>query len=98
MVKKDLYNKLFDTILQLETVEECYAFFDDICTIGEIDSIAQRLEVAKLLSKNNTYLDIAKQTSASTATISRVKKCLNYGTGGYQLAIRRAESKDKNTK
>ena len=80
---------LFEAILKLETREECYRFFEDICTIKEIQSIAQRLEVAKLLTLNKTYTEIEKQTGASTATISRISRCLNYGADGYKIVLER---------
>lgn len=86
-------NQLFESILQLKTIEECYQFFDDLCTVGEIKSMAQRLEVARMLQKGYTYSQIEKETGASTATISRVKRCLHYGTDGYQLALDRLGQK-----
>ncbi len=82
-------NRLFEAILTLETVEECGNFFEDIGTIAEIKAFAQRLEVAQMLKSGSTYGDIAAQTGASTATISRVNKCLNYGTDGYNLVLER---------
>ncbi|AZR72007.1 hypothetical protein BBF96_00450 [Anoxybacter fermentans] len=82
-------DQLFKAILLLENEEECYRFFEDICTVNEIKSIAQRLEVAKMLKEGATYEEIAKVTGASTATISRVKRCLNYGADGYQLVLKR---------
>ncbi len=87
---KDPYiNKLFDAILLLESKEDCYRFFEDICTIGEVQSMAQRLQVAKMLKQGRTYVDIAQATGASTATISRVKRFLNYGANGYNIIIER---------
>jgi TrpR-related protein YerC/YecD len=87
---KDPYiNKLFDAILLLESKEDCYRFFEDICTIGEVQSMAQRLQVAKMLKQGRTYVDIAQTTGASTATISRVKRFLNYGANGYNIIIER---------
>ena len=80
---------LFEAILSLENEEECYRFFEDICTIKELQSIAQRLEVAKLLREKKTYSDIEEITKASTATISRVNKCLQYGSGGYRIVLER---------
>jgi len=77
----------FEAVLQLETIEECYRFFEDICTIKEIQSIAQRLEVAKLLTLNKTYNEIEEETGASTATISRINRALNYGAGGYKIIL-----------
>ncbi|WP_102401292.1 YerC/YecD family TrpR-related protein [Haloimpatiens massiliensis] len=78
---------LFDAILKLENKEECYRFFEDICTINEIKALAQRMQVAKMLMERRTYLDIAGTTGASTATISRVNRSLNYGSNGYKLAF-----------
>ena len=72
-------------VLQLRTVEECYAFFMDVCTMNEIASLSQRYEVAGMLRDKKTYLDISEKTGASTATISRVNRSLNYGNDGYQI-------------
>ena len=82
---------LFEAVLQLENVEECYQFFEDVCTINELLSLSQRFEVAKMLTENKTYLEIAEQTGASTATISRVNRSLNYGNDGYQMVFSRME-------
>ena len=79
----------FKAIITLKTEKECDMFFDDICTIQELEAIAQRFEVAKLLVEGKSYVDINKETGASTATICRVSKCINYGEGGYKTAIRR---------
>jgi TrpR-related protein YerC/YecD len=84
---------LFKAILSLENLEECYRFFDDICTINELQALAQRLEVARMLKEKCTYLEIAYKTGASTATISRVNRCLNYGADGYNLVLGRLEDK-----
>jgi TrpR-related protein YerC/YecD len=89
--------QLFRAILTLETVEECYRFFDDLCTIGEIKSLAQRLEVARMLKQGYTYSQIEEKTGASTATISRVKRCLHYGMDGYNLVLARLEEAEKET-
>ena len=78
----------FKAIITLKTEKECEMFFDDICTIQELEAIAQRFEVAKLLVEGKSYVDINKETGASTATICRVSKCINYGEGGYKTAIR----------
>ena len=87
-------DRLFEAILTLKTPEECYAFFEDVCTVNEILTIAQRLEVAELLNKKEkSYVDISRQTGASTATISRVNKCLAYGTDGYALVLSRMKNK-----
>lgn len=80
-------DNLCRAFLDLEDIEDVYNFLEDLATIGEIKSMAQRLEVAKLLSESKTYPEIVKQTGASTATISRVKKCLDYGAGGYEKAL-----------
>lgn len=85
----------FEAVLSLETIEECYNFFEDVATINEIKALAQRIHVAKLLSQKKVYTEIAEKTGASTATISRVNKCLNYGTGGYSLVLNRIEESKK---
>lgn len=90
-LRDDMTDKLFEAILTLETVDECYRFFEDIATIGEIKALAQRLEVAKMLDAGMTYEDIVAATGASTATISRVKKCLHYGADGYRIVLERAK-------
>ncbi len=82
-------DRLFETILNLQTIEECYEYFEDICTIKEILDMSQRLDTAILLSKGLSYQKIAEQVAVSSATIGRVSKCLNYGSGGYQKAIER---------
>jgi TrpR-related protein YerC/YecD len=91
--KRDDIDKLFQAILMLETEEDCYRFFEDICTINEIHAIAQRLEVAKLLNEKKTYSEIEEMTGASTATISRINKCLVYGADGYKLVLAKMENK-----
>lgn len=88
-IKSDQVDKFFEAVLLLESKEECYQFFEDICTIKEIKSIAQRLEVAKLLKVKKTYNEIEAETGASTATISRINRSLNYGVGGYDIVLRR---------
>lgn len=88
-LRDETTDRLFQAILTLRSVEECYRFFEDIATISEIKALAQRLEVAKLLDAGMTYEDIVAATGASTATISRVKKCLHYGADGYRLALER---------
>ncbi|MDR2558141.1 MAG: TrpR-like protein, YerC/YecD [Oscillospiraceae bacterium] len=80
---------LFKAVLKLENVEECYNFFEDICTVQELKSIAQRLTVAKLLTEKHVYNHIVKETGASTATISRVNRTLGYGNDGYNLILER---------
>ena len=84
-------DELFDAILTLRDREDCYRFFEDICTINEIHAIAQRLQVAKLLKEKKTYSEIENRTKASTATISRINKCLNYGADGYNIILERLE-------
>ena len=81
------FEGLFNAILKLETMEDCRKFFEDVCTIKELQAIAQRLDVAEMLNAGKNYLEISKVTGASTATISRVAKCLNYGAGGYELVL-----------
>ena len=92
-LRDSLTDDLFDAILLLKDREECYRFFQDIATVAEIKSLAQRLEVAKLLEKNVTYTTIAQSTGASTATISRVKRCLYFGADGYQMVLKRLGEK-----
>lgn len=82
---------LFEAILKLETVEECYKFFEDACTIKEILDIAQRLKAAKMLTNGENYAVVSRETGMSTATISRVNKCLSYGGGGYKMILDRLE-------
>ncbi len=84
-------DQLFQAILSLKDMEECYQFFDDLCTMNEIQSLAQRLEVARMLMDGDTYQKIEKDTGASTATISRVKRCINYGNDGYQMTLDRVK-------
>ena len=80
---------LFKAILSLETMDECYNFFDDLCTVPELKALSQRLEVARMLSEGRVYSDIVAKTGASTATISRVNKCLVYGSDGYRKMLDR---------
>lgn len=82
-------DQLFKSILSLKNLEECYIFFDDLCTVNEIQSLAQRLEVARMLHEGNTYHKIETETGASTATISRVKRSLNYGNDAYEFVLAR---------
>ncbi len=81
--------QLFQCILSLKDIDECYRFFEDLCTVNEVKSLAQRLEVARMLSEKSTYQRIEEATGASTATISRVKRCLEYGEGGYKEILQR---------
>lgn len=80
---------LFEAILSLQSKEECYLFFEDICTVNELQSLSQRFEVAKMLREDKKYLEIAEETGASTATISRVNRSLNYGNDGYDMVFAR---------
>lgn len=93
--KRDDIDELFEAVLTLEDEEDCYRFFEDICTINEIHAIAQRFQVAKLLNQNKTYNEIESMTHASTATISRINKCLVYGADGYKRVLLRLEEKNK---
>ncbi|NLL69852.1 MAG: hypothetical protein GX238_01830 [Epulopiscium sp.] len=88
-IKSPLMDELFEAILLLTTIEECYAFFEDICTINEAQSLAQRLAVAKMLQEKKTYTEISEKTGASTATISRVNRALQYGADGYKMILDR---------
>lgn len=82
---------LFQAVLTLKSVEECYRFFDDLCTMPELKAMSQRLAVAKMLSRKQVYSDIVAETGASTATISRVNRSLNYGSDGYELVFDRLD-------
>ena len=93
--RREEIDELFDGILTLRDREDCYRFFEDICTINEIHSIAQRLQVAKLLSEKKTYNEIEKVTKASTATISRINKCIVYGADGYRRVLERLNNEKK---
>ena len=88
-------DELFKAILLLGDVEECYKFFEDVCTIKEVIDISQRLQVAKMLKENKSYQEISKEIGASTATISRVNKCLMYGSGGYELILDKLEKSEE---
>lgn len=88
-IKNEQVDGLFEAILELKDMEECYRFFEDICTVREIQAISQRLEVVKLLRMNRTYNEIEEETGASTATISRISRALNYGAGGYNMVLDR---------
>lgn len=88
-------DRLFDAILSLQNREECYTFFEDICTVNELISLAQRFEVAKMLREKRTYLDISEKTGASTATISRVNRSLTYGNDGYDMVLERIKDSEE---
>ncbi len=92
-IRTEAVDHLFEAILSLRDLEECYMFFEDVCTINEILSLSQRFEVARMLRENKTYLDIADRTGASTATISRVNRSLNYGNDGYDMTFERIRDK-----
>ena len=91
-LRTEAVDMLFEAILTLENKEECYSFFEDLCTVNELLSLSQRFEVATMLRKHDTYLKIAEKTGASTATISRVNRSLNYGADGYALVFARMNS------
>lgn len=88
-IRTEAVDGLFDAILCLKNKEECYTFFEDICTINELLSLSQRFDVARMLREQKTYLEIAEKTGASTATISRVNRSLNYGNDGYDMVLSR---------
>ena len=90
-IRTEAVDSLFEAILSLREKEECYAFFEDVCTVNELLSLSQRFEVAKMLREKKTYLDIAEKTGASTATISRVNRSLNYGSDGYEKVFERLQ-------
>ena len=87
------FENLYEAVLKLKTKEDCRKFFEDICTIKEVQDLAQRLEVASLLSSGKNYQEVCKQTGASTATISRVSRCINYGAGGYSIVLDNSKEK-----
>jgi TrpR-related protein YerC/YecD len=91
-LKNSSIDNLFNAILLLKSRDECYRFFEDVCTITEIKAMAQRLEVARMLREKRTYTEISQKTGASTATISRVNRYLNYGADGYSLILDRLEA------
>ena len=90
-IRTDAVKEFFEAVLSLENVDECFDFFEDVCTVNELLSLSQRFEVAKMLREQKTYLDIAEKTGASTATISRVNRSLNYGNDGYDMVFKRME-------
>lgn len=98
-VRTQAVSELFEAILTLENEEECFDFFEDVCTVNELLSLAQRFEVAKMLKEGHTYMEVAEQTGASTATISRVNRSLNYGKDGYEMVFGRMKmNREKNKK
>ena len=94
-VKSEAVDHLFEAIMTLKNKDEFYAFFEDVCTVNELLSLSQRYEVARMLRQHKTYLDIAEKTGASTATISRVNRSLNYGNDGYDMVFERLNIKDE---
>lgn len=92
-IRTEAVDQLFEAILNLKDKEECYLFFEDVCTVNELLSLSQRFEVAKMLRERKTYLEIAEKTGASTATISRVNRSLNYGNDGYEMVFDRMQEK-----
>lgn len=93
-IKSDELDLFFKAILELKNIEECYKFFEDVATITEIKALAQRIQVARLLNEKKTYTEIAEATGASTATISRVNRCLNYGSEGYKIVLERLNNEN----
>ena len=93
-IRTEAVDHLFEAILCLKDKEECYTFFEDVCTINELLSLSQRFEVAKMLQDGKTYLEIAEKTGASTATISRVNRSLNYGNDGYAMVFDRLKDNE----
>jgi TrpR-related protein YerC/YecD len=91
-IRTPAVDHLFEAILSLKNPEECYIFFEDICTVNELLSLSQRFEVARMLRSHKTYLEIAEKTGASTATISRVNRSLNYGNDGYDMVFARMKN------
>lgn len=88
-IRTESVSQLFEAILTLENKDECFEFFEDLCTVNELLSLAQRFQVAKMLREDHTYLEVAEKTGASTATISRVNRSLNYGNDGYDMVFSR---------
>lgn len=92
-IKSEETDRLFEAILTLRDTEECYRFFEDLCTFSEIRAMAQRLQVAQMLQKGDTFVQISEQTGVSSATITRVNKCISYGSEGYKLVLDRLGEK-----
>lgn len=93
-LKDEHMDAMFQAVLKLNNLDECYRFFEDLCTVSELKSMSQRLEVALMLDRKCVYTDIAAKTGASTATISRVNRCLNYGSDGYTMVLERLKSNE----
>lgn len=94
-IRTEGVSQLFEAILTLQDKDECFDFFEDLCTVNELLSLAQRFQVAKMLRENHTYLEVAEKTGASTATISRVNRSLNYGNDGYDMVFARMKQPDQ---
>ena len=94
-IHTEAVDHLFEAVLCLENKEECYTFFEDVCTINELLSLSQRFEVARMLRQKKTYLEISEKTGASTATISRVNRSLNYGNDGYEMVFARMKKNNE---
>lgn len=94
-IKNEAVDALFDAVLCLQNRDECYSFFEDLCTVNELLSLSQRFEVAAMLKSHKTYLEIAEKTGASTATISRVNRSLNYGNDGYEMVFSRMNNEEE---
>ena len=94
MKRSEAMDRLFQSFLKLENIDECYAYFEDLCTIKELNDMSQRLDAAVLLAEGLSYQKIMEQVAISTATIGRVSRCLNYGTGGYRTALDRLEEEE----
>ena len=97
-IHTEAVDELFEAILCLKDKEECYRFFEDVCTVNELLSLSQRVEVAHMLKEKKTYLEIAEKTGASTATISRVNRSLNYGNDGYEMVFSRMKNGETRAK
>ena len=95
IIHNEATDRLFKTILNLETMDDCYSYFDDLCTVKELQDMAQRLETAILLDNGENYQNISEKVGISTATIGRVSKCLKYGSGGYRSAIDKLSLEDQ---
>lgn len=91
MKRSDAMDRLFESFLKLQTLDECYAYFEDLCTIKELNDMAQRLEVATLLERGLSYQKITERVDVSTATIGRVSRCLQHGAGGYKTTLKKLE-------
>jgi TrpR-related protein YerC/YecD len=93
-IQNEEIDKLFEAVLKLQTIEECYRFFDDLCTVNELEAFGQRLEVAKMLYNKKTYQEIERETGISAATISKISKSFAFGPGGYEMIIKRLQTKE----